>query len=80
MRNSQIKNIEDIIGKMTCPKDFKCYNSGFKTLCKAKNIGLESYLDCLEKNPYAWGFSISFGNGHLCRCPLRHYILKELKI
>jgi hypothetical protein len=30
------KQIKRIIGGLKCPKDFKCYKSGFKALCKAK--------------------------------------------
>jgi hypothetical protein len=71
--------IEEIIGGMKCPKDFKCYKSGFETLCKSKDIGLKVYLVCLEEEPGDCKFSISFGRGYYCKCPLRGYISKELK-
>lgn len=29
------KEIEQIIGEMKCPEDFKCYRSGFEHICKA---------------------------------------------
>ena len=34
------KGIAQIIGDLKCPKDFRCYRSGFENLCKASNIGL----------------------------------------
>jgi hypothetical protein len=76
----QRKEIEKIIGEIKCPKDFICYKSGFENLCKAKDIGLERHLDCLEKNPRNCIFAIPFGNRYICYCPLRVYMVKELKI
>jgi hypothetical protein len=72
------KKIEKLIAGMSCPKDFKCYRSNLADLCKAKDIGLESFLECLEDNPRNCEFSISYGGGHFCRCPLRVYIAKRL--
>jgi hypothetical protein len=73
------KEIEKIIARFKCPKDFECYKSGFKNLCKAKDIGLEKYLECLKKDPGDCVFSLSFGYSYLCKCPLRVYIAKNLK-
>ena len=41
MEQNQKQEIEKIIGGIKCPKDFKCYKSGFENLCKAKDIGIE---------------------------------------
>jgi hypothetical protein len=80
MMEKNIKSkIEEIIAGMKCPKDFICYTSGFKKLCSAKDIGIESYLECLEKKPKSCKFSVSFGLMHLCQCPLRGYLYKKLK-
>jgi len=40
------KEIEQIMSQFKCPKDFGCYKSGFKVLCKAKDIRIESFLEC----------------------------------
>ncbi len=37
------KQIKEIIGHLKCPKDFKCYKSGFDVLCKVKDIGMELF-------------------------------------
>jgi hypothetical protein len=72
------EKLKDIINGMECPKDFICYETGFQDLCKAKKVGIESYLKCLEKDPELCKFSISFGEIHFCSCPLRVYVNKTL--
>jgi hypothetical protein len=42
------KEIEDILDGLKRPRDFMCYKSGFKKLCKVEDIGLESFLICLN--------------------------------
>ena len=46
-----LQEIQEIIGQMKCPKAFKCAETGFALLCKAKDSGLEGYLECLEEHP-----------------------------
>ena len=48
------KELEGIIDGVKCPKDFKCCRSGFKDLCKAQDVGIESFLECLEEEPFEW--------------------------
>lgn len=73
------KEIEAIIGGMECPKDFQCYRSGLKVLCKARDFGIENYLECLETEPQGCCFSISFGDMRFCKCPLRYYLVSNQK-
>jgi hypothetical protein len=73
------KQIENMIGGIECPKGFQCHKSGFAKLCRARDIGIESFLECLEKDPEACTFSFAFGLIHLCQCPLRIYIAKKLQ-
>ena len=72
------KRIEEIMGDMQCPNGLRCANGGLEQLCKARDFGLEHYLDCLEENPLECKFALRFGYGHLCRCPARIYIAREL--
>ena len=74
-----MKKLEDIIDGVKCPKGFICYKSGYDNLCKAEDIGIESFLVCLEKDPSDCKFSISFGDGFYCQCPLRVYIAKKIQ-
>lgn len=71
------KQIEEIVGQLKCPKDFRCYKSGFEVLCKVKDIGMELFLECLEENPSECKFSLFLGRSYFCRCPLRIYIYKK---
>jgi hypothetical protein len=74
-----LNKIEEVIGQMKCPKGFTCAENGYKSLCKARDIGLESYLECHEDNSGQCKFSVSFGSGYYCQCPLRVYIAKNMK-
>jgi hypothetical protein len=73
------REIEKIINGLRCPKDHKCYKSGFELLCSAKDIGIASFLECLEKKPDQCKFSFPFGLIYLCECPLRIYLAKRIK-
>ena len=74
------REIEKIINENPneCPKDFECYSPGLENLCKAKDIGLKSFVQCLER-PGECEFSFSVGGSErFCDCVLRVYIAKEL--
>jgi hypothetical protein len=79
LETARKKEIEKIIGLMQCPKDFKCYRSGFKALCKAKDVGMDAYLRCLEEKPHNCLFLLPIPRTHYCECPLRVFIAKKLK-
>ena len=74
------EDIEKIISGMECAKGFKCYQSGFNNLCHAKDIGIDSFVECLETETKGCQFSFPFGMSHLCKCPLRVYIANEMNI
>ena len=71
------EHIEEMIDGLQCPKEFSCYTSGFKNLCKARDIGLEYFVACLMKDPLACKFSLQFGGLSFCQCRLRVYIAKK---
>ena len=73
------KTIEEIMGRTQCPKNFKCAESEFEVLCKAKDIGLDSYLECLEDDASRCEFALPFGNAYFCRCPIRVYVFEKLR-
>jgi hypothetical protein len=79
MGEEEQKKIEEIIGQLICPKDFICAQSGFERLCKARDIGLESFMECLEEKSAGCKFALPFGDGYFCQCPLRVYLAKKLK-
>lgn len=71
------KKIEEIIGQMRCPKNFRCAESDFENLCKAEDIGMDRHLLCLDNTPSRCLFSLVFDK-HYCACPLRIYLAKHL--
>ncbi len=73
------KRIEEIKTSMDCPKNFQCVDDDSVALCTAKDLGLENCVECLYQQPQGCVFAISFGHGHLCRCPMRVYLAQNLK-
>ena len=78
MEQDYKKQLEEIIDGLKCPKDFICYQSGFASLCKAQDIGMETFLDCLDEKSHECKFSVPTGKYYICKCPLRVYIAKNL--
>ena len=72
------KQIKDIIGELQCPKQFCCMEDGHEFGCKAKDVGLEEYLECLEESYPPCPFLMTFGIKRYCHCPIRIYICKNL--
>ena len=79
MDEEQKRKLEELIDDLKCPKDFICYRSGLEELCKAEDIGHESFLVCRDEGGELCNFSMNYGKGLFCKCPLRIYIAKELK-
>jgi hypothetical protein len=78
LTQEHIQEIKKIASGIECSKDFRCHKSGLEGLCKARDIGLERYVECLGDEPHSCEFSLSFGRGYLCTCPVRIYIAKNL--
>jgi hypothetical protein len=73
------KEVEKIIGEVECLEDFKCYESGFNFVCKAKDVGTKKpLLLCFQKGPLKCAF-VNVSAGFICECPLRAYIARHLK-
>jgi hypothetical protein len=79
MDEKEKKEIEAILGGLTCQKDFRCYKSGFENLCKAQDVGIQSFLRCVEEDREECQFLVTLGSAYFCQCPLRKYIVKKLK-
>ena len=77
MEQSHKQEIEEIISQTACPKNFICYKERFHSLCKAKDVGLDAYVLCLDSNPNGCTFSVRYGYSYYCPCPLRVYVAKH---
>ena len=60
MEDSTKRKLAQITGQMEWSEDFVCYKFGFKTLCQAEDLGRQSWLKCLEKNPGDCRFSLGY--------------------
>lgn len=78
MKERHKKLIEELMPGMQCSKKFKCLESDFENLCKARNYWNYISLECLESNPESCEFAVPNRNGYLCRCPLRMYLREKL--
>ena len=70
MDQEKLKKIKEIMGEMTCTKNFKCAASGFQNVCKANDHGVDDVLLCLEEDHMSCNFVV----------PLRVHLAKKLKI
>ncbi|OGQ96425.1 MAG: hypothetical protein A2521_08840 [Deltaproteobacteria bacterium RIFOXYD12_FULL_57_12] len=73
------RRVAEIIGEINCPKGYTCMESNFLHLCRAMDIGCETYLICFDENSASCPFSVSFAASRYCKCPLRIYLAKNLK-
>jgi hypothetical protein len=78
MKQEYVQRMEELL--KDCPKGLKISKSEVGIPCKTKDMGLESFFECLEKNPYTCRYHLHFGDSFLCRCPVRISIAKELQI
>ncbi len=63
-----------------CPEGCKCHGQGDEGLCQAMDVGLETYVECMETPPFECPSSICFGGIHYCSCPTRVDLTKELHV
>jgi hypothetical protein len=72
--------IEKAIKALKLPQDFKWHKPGSGFSCKAEDIGLGSFVKCLEKEPHSCPFSVPYADSYYCKCFPRVYMARELKI
>ena len=77
MEQLNMEKAKQILGDLECRKGLLCVKRGLEDLCRARDTRLETYLECLEEGETC-PFSIPFGHGFLCKCPVRMYIKREL--
>ena len=73
------QKIEPIKMQMQCPDPSSWVNNENEPLCKARDSGLETFIECMAAKRYDMcGFNLPFSSIHLCRCPPRVFLLKKL--
>jgi hypothetical protein len=75
----QAKELRRMLSDVQCGNEHRCAESGFRDLCRAKDIsGSGKRLICLEGLGAACGYQIPHGHCTLCSCPVRFYLHMEL--
>jgi len=77
MEETYVRRMEQLIGSF--PEGSKCHEQDVENLCKARDIGMESFVLCLEKKPSECISAVFFAHSWYCSCPPRVHIAKELK-
>ena len=78
MKKVNKRVLENLMKKIRCSKDFKCYKSGLKELCEAKDIGVNLVLVCKDDDAKNCNFSVGFASHYFCKCPIRFYLAQEM--
>ena len=79
MEPAYVQEIEKAANGLDLPQNFEWYKPGLGFTCKARDIGLESYVNCLETHSYLCPFSVFYGYANYCSCTARVYVAKQLE-
>ena len=78
MEQAYVQRLEQLIEYF--PEGSKCHQQGVEKLCKARDIGMDSFVECLEKEPLECVCAIHCAHSWYCSCPPRIRIAKELNV
>ena len=77
MEQAYVRKIEQLAEY--CPRNCKFQKHGIQNLCKAKDVGLVTFVKCLEEKPSVCDCSLYIADSWFCSCCPRIYIAKQLK-
>jgi hypothetical protein len=77
MNEMDKRAVDEMKANVQCGKDFQCLENDFENLCKARDMGLEGYVECIDDEGLGCHFSLPFGNSFFCSCPIRVYLIKK---
>lgn len=60
-------------------EDCRFYKAGVGFKCKVRDVGLYSYIECLEIDSRTCPFSLYYVYTYYCSCRARVFIAKEFK-
>jgi hypothetical protein len=73
------QKIEPIKMQMKCPDSSSWINNENKQICKARAVGLDTYIECLEDERYhECTYNRPYSSIYLCECPARIFVAKKL--
>jgi hypothetical protein len=76
------KKIEELVGRLICPKAVKCYQFAHETFAEAQQIGGALWLfECLDEDPVKCTFAQFFAQAgsYICTCAVRTYVAGKMR-
>jgi hypothetical protein len=58
----QQRRIEEIMERVDCPHDFRCYVEGVEGGGGIGGLSENGFIECLQEKPWECGFSMPFAN------------------
>ena len=77
MEAKHFEMITQLKESCSCDKDFACTNAEGNGSASIRDIGLDEYVECLSDDRRSCRHALSFGHAHLCRCPMRLYMVRN---
>ncbi len=78
MVKTHIQRMKESLAGQKLLAECERYKPGVGFICKAKDIGLDSFVMCLEQNSHSCVFSIRYAHSYFCKSPARVLAAKEL--
>lgn len=79
MERTHMSDPEEVMFDLEVLGHCQWYKPGVGFICAAEDIGLESYVECVEKDANRCPFSMSYANSYYCTSYARVYIAKEIE-
>ncbi len=74
-----LSKLNELIKQTNCHKHYRCQKNNFQASCKARDIGLDTFVECNDAGAAFCKFSLFLGNGYFCTCPVRVYLAKYVE-
>jgi len=79
MLKTNIQQMKESLAGQKIFAECKRYKPGVGFICKAKDIGLDIFVQCLEKDSRRCPFSVRYSRSYFCKSPARVHAAKELE-
>lgn len=79
-KETDIQRLERAMSGPRLLEDCRYFKPGVGFKCKARDVGLDSYVECLEIDSYTCPFSLSYTYTFYCLCRARVLITKALNL
>ena len=79
MEKAHMQETKNAMAGLKLLAECKRYEPGFGFICKAKDVGLDSFVQCLEKDSRLCVFSVPYAHSYYCKSPARVRAVKELR-